>query len=232
MFEREHHRRIATLLQALDAELLAQHGCLFGGGTAIVLLRDEYRESLDVDFMVSDLAGYRALRQLVTGPRGIRALMRDGVGLATAGDVRVDQYGIRTMCEVAGENVKFEIVLEGRVALEAPGDANQICGVATLTVLDMATTKLLANSDRWADDAVFSRDLIDLAMLAPPKATLTRAVAKAAKAYGESIERDLANAIERLKARSGRLDACMTALKLHAVPKALLWKLIRSLKPR
>lgn len=27
--------------------------------------------------------------------------------------------------------------------------------------------KLLANSDRWADDSVFSRDLIDLAMNAP-----------------------------------------------------------------
>ena len=31
----------------------------------------------------------------------------------------------------------------------------------------MTASKLLANSDRWADDGVFSRDLIDLAMLQP-----------------------------------------------------------------
>ena len=37
MFEREHHRRIARVLQALDGPLLSSHGCLFGGGTAIAL---------------------------------------------------------------------------------------------------------------------------------------------------------------------------------------------------
>jgi hypothetical protein len=30
----------------------------------------EYRESVDIDFLVSDAAGYRELRQLLTGPRG------------------------------------------------------------------------------------------------------------------------------------------------------------------
>lgn len=40
MFERPHHQRIAL-----------RHG--------------EYRESVDIDFLVSDAAGYRELRQLV-----------------------------------------------------------------------------------------------------------------------------------------------------------------------
>jgi len=31
----------------------------------------------------------------------------------------------------------------------------------------MATSKLLANSDRWADEGVFNRDVIDLAMMQP-----------------------------------------------------------------
>ena len=39
MFEREHHVRLASVLQALDGELLQSNGCLFGGGTAIVLAR-------------------------------------------------------------------------------------------------------------------------------------------------------------------------------------------------
>jgi hypothetical protein len=45
LFERDHHVRIALVLQALDAEALAAHGCLFGGGTAIALGHGEYRES-------------------------------------------------------------------------------------------------------------------------------------------------------------------------------------------
>ena len=55
MFERPHHRRIAKLLGALDAAKLASHHCFFGGGTAIALLHGEYRESRDVDFLISEL---------------------------------------------------------------------------------------------------------------------------------------------------------------------------------
>jgi len=46
----------------------------------------------------------------------------------------------------------------------------------------LAAPKLLANSDRWADDATFSRDLIDLAMLVLPRPVLSRALLKASSA--------------------------------------------------
>ncbi|MCW2313780.1 nucleotidyl transferase AbiEii/AbiGii toxin family protein [Rhodoferax antarcticus] len=55
MFERPHHQRIAQVLYALDAQLLRDKHCLFGGGTAIALRYGEYRESVDIDFLVSDL---------------------------------------------------------------------------------------------------------------------------------------------------------------------------------
>lgn len=232
MFEREHHRRVARVLQALDAELLAAHQCLFGGGTAIVLRHGEYRESVDIDFLVSDRNGYRALRQQLTGPQGLAAIVRGPGPLEQARELRADQYGLRTLVRVDGVEIKFEIVLEGRIALEAPGPDDRVCGVATLTPLDMAASKLLANSDRWADDAVFSRDLVDLAMMVPPRPLLKRAIEKAAQAYGESIEADLVKAIERLGERPGRLEACRQALQMDAVPKALLWERIRALRPR
>ncbi len=230
LFKREHHIRIAAILEALDAELLASHGCYFGGGTAIALSHHEYRESVDIDFLVSDRIGYQAIRHLMTGSHGIRAVVRPGMGLALAREVRADQYGIRTMLRVGKAEIKFEIVLEGRFELEAPSAKDRICGVTTLTSLDMAVSKLLANSDRWVDDSVFSRDLIDLAMLEMPRSLLDRAIEKAGAAYGESIERDLARAIQRLGERAGRLDECMEALKINEVPKALLWKRIRRLK--
>lgn len=232
MFEREHHRRVARVLEALDAGLLAAHRCLFGGGTAIVLRHGEYRESVDIDFLVSDREGYRALRQRLTGPQGLAAIVRPSAELQQARELRADQYGLRTLVRMDAAEIKFEIVLEGRIPLEAPGPDDQVCGVATLTPLDLAASKLLANSDRWADDGVFSRDLIDLAMMAPPRTLLKQAIAKASQAYGGSIEADLAKAIDRLRERPDRLDRCREALQMEAVPKALLWERIKALRPR
>jgi hypothetical protein len=231
LFERPHHRRIATILEALDADVLGASKCLFGGGTAMALRYGEYRESVDIDFLVSELDGYRRLRQRVTGVDGVRAITRQGCALNQTREIRADQYGIRTLLQVEEVNIKFEIVLEGRIKLEAPGPADRLCGVATLTPLDMVTSKLLANSDRWRDDAVLSRDLIDLAMMAPPKQLMRQAMAKAMGAYGDSIAADLANAVEDLRARPHRLDQCMQAMAMTTVTKAALWARIRSLAP-
>ncbi len=229
MFERPHHRRIAAVLEALDADVLAADSCLFGGGTAMALRYGEYRESVDIDFLVSKVEGYRQLRQKLTGTDGMRALTRAGHALSQTRELRADQYGIRTLLQVDGADIKFEIVLERRIDLEAPGPDDRQCGVATLTPLDMATSKLLANSDRWRDDAVMSRDLIDLAMMAPSKALLKQAMAKAQGAYGDSVATDLASAVEDLRARPHRLDQCMQAMAMTTVSKAALWARIKAL---
>lgn len=230
MFERPHHQRIAQVLLALDGPLLRAHQCMFGGGTAIALRRGEFRESVDLDFLVSDVSCYRDLRQLLTGPEGFAVIIRkEAQPLIQMRQVRADQYGIRTSLSVAETNIKFEIVLEGRFDLEAPGEDDEICGIATLTPLDMATSKLLANSDRWADDGVFSRDLIDLAMLNPPLVLFRQAMVKAGQAYGEAVRDHLAKAITGLETRPDRLQRCVQALAIN-LPKALVWEKIRALR--
>lgn len=228
MFERSRHRHVAGVLSALNAPLLAEHACYFGGGTAIALRYGEYRESVDIDFLVSRLEGYRALRQLLTGPGALQAIAKPNAVLKTLREVRADQYGIRTVVRADESAIKFEIVLEGRIALETPNTADAICGVATLTPLDMATSKLLANSDRWADDGVFSRDLIDLAMMQSGKKLLRQAIDKSQKAYGNSITTDLAKARDRLMTRPGRLERCMQMMQM-TVPKALVWQRLQAL---
>ena len=66
--------------------------------------------------MVSDIASYRNLRQLLTGADGIAAIVRAGIApLAQTREMRADQYGIRTMLQVADQSIKFEIILEGRI---------------------------------------------------------------------------------------------------------------------
>lgn len=230
MFERLHHQKIATVLYALNGSLLRANNCLFGGGTAIVLRHGEYRESVDIDFLVSDVASYRNMRQLLTGPDGVVAILREGAQpLMQLREMRADQYGIRTMLQVDGQSIKFEIVLEGRIELDSPGASDELCGIATLTLLDMATSKLLANSDRWNDDGVFNRDVIDLAMMNPTLALLRSAVAKAETAYGQAIRRDLDKAVQRLQERHGWLERCMQAMAM-SLPKAVVWQKIRALR--
>lgn len=229
-FKRAHHQAIANILYSLDSELLRKHCCLFGGGTAIALSHGEYRESVDMNFLVSDLAGFRTFRQLLTSTDGINAITRKNAQpVVQTSDIRADQYGIRTRLLSADSSIKFEIVLEGRITLDTPAPENVLCNVATLTTLDMTTTKLLANSDRWADDGIFNRDVIDLAMLRPSPALLAQAIGKASAAYGQAVLKDLNAAINRLLTHRDWLERCMQSMALDT-PRAVLWKNIRSLQ--
>jgi hypothetical protein len=225
LFDRPHHQRIAKLLESLDADLMARHECLFGGGTAMALKFGEYRESHGVDFLVSSVDAYRETRAIVTN-QGIAGLFTRPVKALR--EARMDQYGIRAMLEVGGEPIKLEIVLEGRILLDVPGPGDVICSVRTLTTSDMVAEKLLANSDRWADDSVQSRDLIDSALMLPNGKIPLDAMAKAARAYS-SIEDDLKKAIEHLSGRPGRIQECMAALQM-TMPAAPAMDRIRKLR--
>lgn len=228
MFKREHHQAIDQVLHALDGKLLKEHDCLFGGGTAIALRYGEFRQSVDMDFLVSSPTGYRELRQLARD--GIQALcLNRQLPFAQTTDIRIDQYGIRTMLSVVGREIKFEIIREARIELEPPGSDDEISGIATLTPLDMATSKLLANADRWNDDGTFNRDIIDLALMEPSRQLLDEAIAKATTAYGEAILIDLAKAVDRMENRDGWMEHCMEVMAID-MPKAVLWKHIRKLK--
>ena len=230
MFRRDHHRRIAEVLLQLDPRMLGERGCLFGGGTAIALRYGEFRESVDIDFLVSNLEGYRDLRQIIRQASSLKPIFHNqGCTIMEEREPLMDQYGIRTRLNVEGETIKFEIVLEGRVRLDPPSPEDTVCTVSCLTLVDMACSKLLANSDRWNDDGVFSRDLLDLAHLPLKPNQLINALSKAEGAYGESVQKDLIQSLERLLGRAGWLERCRQALKIEE-PKAVLWQKLIGLK--
>ena len=101
------------------------------------------------------------------------------------------------------------------------GAAEVIKGVATLCQDDRVATKLMANSDRWADDAVLSRDLIDLSMLTESGLLPAVGIAKARHAYGDSVAAEVVMAKSRLLDRPGRLAACVKGLGITLTEAAL-----------
>lgn len=208
MFERPHHQRIAKLLDCFDSALLHQAQCFFGGGTAIVLSLGEYRESVDVDFLCASKEGYRLLRNTVN-QNGLGALLKTPVKHVR--EVRTDFYGIRTFLEMDGQPIKVEIVNEGRIGID--GALHPTWGVPTLCREDMFAEKLLANTDRGTDKSVYSRDIIDLAMMmihwgAIPAASWT----KVREAYGKSADTAYLAAIAMLQNRA-YLQSCLR--KMH-----------------
>ena len=230
MLKRAHHRRIEIVLRALDHELLINHQCYFGGGTAIALAFGEYRESVDIDFEVSSNAGYRELRSVVKSKGGIANLFNSDAPIRPAGRLRVDQYGIRTFITPdGGPPIKFEIISEGRITLDSAGN-EEICGTQSLSARDMVATKLLANSDRWADPTTHHRDIIDIAMMSPDNELLRTALEKAEPPY-QTVKADLEKAIERVRSDPTCLDKGIKAMKMD-VPRAVLWKNISTVSRR
>ena len=230
MFTRSHHQLLATALGCLDADRLRSSGVLFAGGTALTLRFGEYRESVDLDFVVSDADAYQRTREACRR-EGLGALAVAGQRAVTADPMRIDQYGIRTRLWVAASPIKFEIIREARVSLDPPSPDDAVAGLATPTLRDLMAMTLLANSDRWTDPTVFSRDVIDVAMAQPRRPVLDRALHKAVSAYGDSVVRDAHHAAARLLDDRDLLERCTRALSFGP-PRALLVDRLRRLVAR
>jgi hypothetical protein len=196
-YRRPLHRRIAHLLSLVDGQFLEQAQCFFGGGTQLVMAHGEFRESRDIDFLVSSQAGLRMLRQTVN-ERSLGRIFRGEILLER--EVRTERDAIRTFIKEkpAAEPIKFEIVLEGRIELR--GLMDPALGVPTLELPAAIAEKLLANADRGRAKEHRSRDVIDLAFLSleAEEAQFLSGYDIAQAAYGEVIVRELDEVLKML----------------------------------
>lgn len=64
-YKAKHHQLIRSVLNNFNADFFFANNIFFGGGTRIALEINEYRESIDVDFLCPDRASYRAVREEV-----------------------------------------------------------------------------------------------------------------------------------------------------------------------
>lgn len=223
MFERPQHRTVLAVLECFRADVLSESRFLFGGGTRIVLDLDEYRVSQDIDFLCSDAEGYGNLRFEVTRNGPAALFTSQGMNrLRFPREMRVDQYGIRFTVLHGGEPLKVELIREARIELDPavrPGWSPVDC----LSVEDCFAEKLLANSDRWADRQVLSRDLIDLAALRSwigpiPESSWDKVRA----AYKAAPAEDLRKALAELARDSERQRNCFQGLDVRGKEETLL----------
>jgi hypothetical protein len=213
MFEaaRPRHRTVLRALNALDADFLGRAQCFFGGGTRIVLALDEYRESADIDFLCASREGYRVLRATV-GDRSLGKIGRAKLKLVR--EVIADRYGIRTVLEIGGEKLKFEVILEARISLSAA--AADGLPVPALDANSCCAEKFLANADRWSDESALGRDVIDLAFMAARwgRGPLHAGLATATEAYGKVVAGDAKRAATKMLERADWRRRCVAALSL------------------
>ena len=209
-FKLEHHNQILTILNTLNYQVFQESYAYFGGGTLIALLYNEYRQSNDIDFLCSvTSSGYKNLRNFIFD-NGYNSLFSNLNSIGISRSTK-DQYGIRMFIETDGFFIKTEIIAEARFELESPRYFPWT-KIPCLSHNDSITSKLLANSDRYSDDSVLSRDLIDLAILRNDSSFSSEAINKAEQAY--DVIRPLKIAIQRFQERPEYREKCFEQLKI------------------
>jgi hypothetical protein len=218
MYKRAHHRRIFSVLSQMDPGFLRAAACCFGGGTCLALVLDEYRESVDIDFLCAATEGYRAIRSTVS-EGSLGELFRVAPRLLR--EVRADRYGIRTVLEVEGVPVRFEVVREGRIALHC--ETVEPLPVPILARTDLFAETLLANCDRWADRSTFARDVLDLLVMSAHLGPIpAEAIGIAAQAYGPAVRIAFERAVQALAGDSAYLGRCFDALSVSSEARTLV----------
>lgn len=216
-FRLDYYNKILTVLESLDSDVFEEGSAYFGGGTLIALDFGEYRWSKDVDFICPvPSPGYKHLRTVVF-EGGHEALFRD-LNRVQVGRGTTDQYGIRMVVIVDGVPIKTEIIAEARFELDLPRYP-EWSPIACLSLNDCFTSKLLSNSDRYMDNSVEARDLIDLAVLRLQSSIPQEAIEKAEKAY--EVMRPLKVAVQRFQERADHRESCFSGLRIDdsQIPK-------------
>lgn len=201
------------VLQDLDSQLLLEHQTYFGGGTMLCLEQDRYRLSYDLDFLCN-MSGYKRLRQWFND-HSCRELFVRGTVIGIPDEVRRDQYSIRFPVTVSESNtelaIKLEFIVETRFELEVP-QINNITNLASISLNDRFTSKLMANADRWNDSSTYARDLIDLAILRRQSSIPDIAIARAEAVY--QVNQPLIEAIKRFQASAKLRQQCYETLRI------------------
>ena len=218
-FRRKHHQSVVTVLNALSPDYFQARHCYFGGGTLLALEFGEYRESVDIDFLISNREQIRALRTDLHNDSYKALFKNSDLGITlTPEQPRVTRDKVVFAARPNDTLIKVEILFEGRIALDDPRRL-PFTEVPCLALSDAIAEKLLANADRGLDSAYFAKDLIDLAMATSDTALLETAVEKVHTAkHGYDVVIPLRRAIENFAAKADFRSRCYAQLQISSPP--------------
>lgn len=155
-YEVAHHQVIDDILKRFNTDYLCENDIIFGGGTLIALLIEEYRESVDVDFLCPDTTSYRAVRTQVTN-NSLGNLVKDEFHYVR--EISSSRDAVRTIIDLDNTKIKIEFVGFPDYLLNANKPDRQF-PVPFLDYTSCFSTKLLANADRYNDAP--HKDIFDL----------------------------------------------------------------------
>jgi len=177
-----HHRIIGSALKQFNADFFCANDIVFGGGTRIALEIDEFRESVDIDFLCPTQASYRAVRQQVTNVSLGQLVKSD---FEYPREIRADRDAVRTLIVHEGCTIKLEFVNFKQCDIRWDG-APDVFPVPCLDHTSCFATKLMANADRWGNPPY--KDIFDiLAMYRQWGDIPAEAIAAAEAEYGERV---------------------------------------------
>lgn len=209
MYNRPRHQAIEKILKSFSSEAMQHANCYFAGGTSIALLLNEFRESVDIDFLCSSADGYRFLRNAVSS-NNLGELIDKPIKYLR--EIRTERDKISTFVESDGIPVKIEIVREARIDILGGYDNDIMLPV--LAQEDLFAQKLLANADRGMDRQSKSRDIIDIAAMIEGWGEIPDSSwSKAVDAYGNQIAYNFAKSVQLIHDKDHMRD-CITALDM------------------
>lgn len=212
-FKRPRHKLIQAALGQFDAGFLKQNRIYFGGGTRISMELDEYRESVDIDFLCPDKASYRAVRECVDGSSLGQLVVQD---FEYPRDIRFDRYGVRTFINWQGEKIKLELISCDDYYIEG----SDLPGIPVPVIDHTAcfTTKLLANADRGLSPPF--KDILDLLMMQLAWGPIPEQALKAARQqYGHAVDQAYSATLTNLVNNWPKLE--IEALAMGISPEQL-----------
>jgi len=190
----EHHQIVESALENFNADFFCANNIFFGGGTRIALELDEFRESIDIDFLCPNRDSYRAVREQVTNLSLGKLVKKDFTYIR---DIRADRDAVRTVIEHKNTRIKLEFVSFDNYDLTSCYDVNKF-PVPFLDKNSCFYTKLLANADRKLVEPY--KDVFDIVAMYKAWGSIPeQAIKSAEKHYGKKvIIPDLIESLEAL----------------------------------
>jgi hypothetical protein len=194
-FSIEHHQVIESALNNFNADFFCKNNILFGGGTRIALELNEFRTSVDIDFLCPNKESYRAVRGEVTNASLGGLVLQQ---FEYPRDIVFSRDAVRTFIVVDGHKIKLEFVCFDNYDLTAVIDDQ-----FPVPYIDRAScfyTKLLANVDRCLVHPY--KDVFDILAMCDSWGEIPEiAFEKAEGHYGIAVKRELIRSIDDLLSR-------------------------------